>query len=61
MELIKKVLNLDEVDLTKLILIDCTSTVYIFITWFLVDNIRMANFPLYLGINNSTNITEKIG
>jgi len=51
MEHIKKVLNLDEVDLTKLILINYVSIVHIFMTWFLVENIRMANFPLYLGTN----------
>ena len=56
---IEKVKPLTFKDLSNFILLDYASTVHLFMNHRLVQNVRKAFFPLHLGTNNGTNVTDQ--
>jgi len=57
---VSQVLTIDD-NLRNLILIDCASTINLFINALLLLGIGPADIPLYLNTNNGVNVTTKKG
>jgi len=55
-----KVLTIDK-SLHDIILIDCASTIHLFMNALLLYDIEFADVPLHLSTNNGVNVTTKQG